>query len=315
MLDEKSIQFYRILKEYYFLRMSQREIAKLENLSTATVSRMINRAIEKGYVSFTLNLPVLTVSDLEQTIKDRYGLETVSVARVDVDNPELIARDVSGLTASYLNRIIRQGDVVGISWGNTLSKVVEWLKPKQVDGVTVVGLNGSVSKNVSDTGAENIIKKFSDNYHASGYSIPFPSFVDNENIVASIKSDSNIKKVFDLIDRTRILIFSVGCIREDSVLVRAGYFEKEDYRELRRQGYVGDICSRYFKEDGSYTDDELYRRVIGIDLDSVRRKEKRVCVAMEAEKAESLRGALKGGYITSLFLDELTARKLVELES
>lgn len=314
MLDDKTIQFYRILKKYYFLRMSQREIARTENLSTATVSRMMNKAVEKGYVTFSLNLPVLTVSDLEQTIKEKYGLDTVFVARVDVEDPELIARDVSSLTAGYLNQIICPGDVVGISWGNTLSKVVEWLKPKEIGDVTVVGLNGSVSKNVSDTGAENIIRKFADNYHASGYSIPFPSFVDNEEIVASIKSDSNIRKVFDMIEKTRILIFSVGCIRDDSVLVRAGYFEKEDYQQLRRQGYVGDICSRYFKKDGTFANDGLYRRVIGIDLDEVRKKEKRVCVVMDPEKAESLGGALKGGFITSLFLDEITARRLLETE-
>lgn len=266
MLDERSVQFYRILKKYYFLRMNQREIAESEELSTATVSRMINKAVEKGYVSFSLNLPVLTVSDLELAIRERYSLEKVSVARVDVEDTQLIARDVSSLVASYLNRIIQSGDVVGISWGNTLSKVVEWLKPGKVENVTVVGLNGSVSKNVSDTGAENIIRKFSENYQAAGYSIPFPSFVDNEEIVASIKSDSNIRQIFELIDKTRILIFSVGCIREDSVLVRAGYFEEEDYRELRRQGYVGDICSRYFKKDGSFSEDSLYRRVIGIDV-------------------------------------------------
>lgn len=312
MLDEKSVQFYRILKKYYFLRMSQREIAESEELSTATVSRLINKAVEKGYVSFSLNLPVLTVSDLEHAIKEKYSLDMVSVARVDVEDAQLIARDVSSLAAGYLNRIIREGDVVGISWGNTLSKVVEWLKPKKVENVTVVGLNGSVSKNVSDTGAENIIRKFSENYQAAGYSIPFPSFVDNEEIVASIKSDSNIRQIFELIDRTRILIFSVGCIREDSVLVRAGYFEKEDYRELRRQGYVGDICSRYFKKDGSFLEDGLYKRVIGIDLNSLREKEKRVCVVMEPEKAESLAGALNGGFITSLFLDEITARNLLE---
>ena len=142
MLDERSVQFYRILKKYYFLRMNQREIAESEELSTATVSRMINKAVEKGYVSFSLNLPVLTVSDLELAIRERYSLEKVSVARVDVEDTQLIARDVSSLVASYLNRIIQSGDVVGISWGNTLSKVVEWLKPGKVENVTVFGLNG-----------------------------------------------------------------------------------------------------------------------------------------------------------------------------
>lgn len=311
MTEEKTIQLYRILKKYCFLRMSQREIAASENLSTATISRMINNAIEKGYIGFSLNLPVLTVYELEQEIKRKYNLDTVSVAKVEINDRDIIAKDVSLLVADYLNHTIQPGDVVGISWGETLSSVAHWLKPLRVPNVTVVGLNGGVSKNVSNTGSETIIKKFADNYNAQAYAIPLPSIMDTPDIVASVGKDSNIQKIFQLIEKTRIVLFSVGCIRSSSILVKVGYFTEEEYGKLREKGFVGDICSRYFREDGSFVKDDLYNRTIGINLDEIRTKEKRICVVMDPEKSKSLQGALKGGFITNLFLDEITAQKIL----
>ena len=50
-------QLFRILKEHYILDMSQKEIAKLEKLSTATISRLMKEAKAQGYVKIELNLP------------------------------------------------------------------------------------------------------------------------------------------------------------------------------------------------------------------------------------------------------------------
>ncbi|MBU9724934.1 sugar-binding transcriptional regulator [Diplocloster modestus] len=307
-----SVQLYRVLKKYFLLRMNQKEIAQSENLSNATISRMINKAVDMGYVSYTLNLPVITQFDLEQEIKEKYHLDYVSVAHVDIDEPNIIARDVSLAVADYLNQIVRDGDIIGLSWGNTLARVAENLRPKNVSDVTIVGLNGGVSRNATSTGAENILAKFAKNYRAVGYSLPVPSFVDNSEIAKALNSDSKIREIFELIHKANILLFSVGKIREDSVLIQSGYFTEQDYKTLKEEGYVGDICSRYFRQDGTHLDNELYNRVIGISLEEVKQKDKRICVVMDEDKIKGLKGALAGGYINCLFLDEKSARKLVE---
>lgn len=312
-MDKNSLQFYRVLKKYYKLRMSQKEIAESEQLSTATISRMIARAVEEGYVQFTLNLPALGMGELEDEIREKFGLRHVSVTRVDIEEPEIIRADVSSAVADYINQVIRPGDTIGVSWGNTLSEVAGQLKPKVVPDITVVGLNGGVPRNTADTGAEAVVRRFAQNYGGEGYMLPVPSFVDNAQIAEALKGDSRIRILFERIHAARLLIFSVGSIRNDSVLVQSGYFTEQDYEKLRREGYVGDICSRYFKSDGSHSEDDLYYRVIGISLEELKEKEERICAVMEERKAEGLLGALRGGYITSLFLDEHTAKKILEM--
>ncbi|MBP3041592.1 hypothetical protein J9303_19305 [Bacillaceae bacterium Marseille-Q3522] len=110
-----------------------------------------------------------------------------------------------------------------------------------------------------------------------------------------------------------MVLFSVGSINSESVLIKTGYFSREEYSQLRELGYVGDICSRYLHRDGSHASGELYERVIGLSLEEIKRKEHSICVAIGKKKAEGILSALKGGYINTLFTDEITAKKIIEL--
>lgn len=313
-MDYNSEQFFRVLKKYYLMRKAQKDIAQSENVSTATISRMINRAIEMGYVTFSLKLPEVTMFELEEQIKEKFHLDYVSVVHVDVNDKDVISNDVANSVSNYLNHIVKDNDIIGVSWGNTLYKVAQKLKPKDVSNVITVGVNGGVSKSATTTNAEWIISQFAKNFNGEGYLLPVPSFVDNPKIAKTLQGDSRIQELFTLINSANILLFSIGNIREDSVLIKSGYFKPEEYQELRRQGYVGDICSRYLKKDGSHSDDDLYNRVIGISLEELKAKNNKICVIMEEEKAIGLYGALKGGYVNTLFIDELTAIKLMEIQ-
>ncbi|MDD3404071.1 MAG: sugar-binding domain-containing protein [Hespellia sp.] len=313
MEQNNDAQFNRVLKKHFLLRMSQKDIAESEHVSTATVSRIINRAIDLGFVTFSLNIAVESVMHLEEKIKSRFQLDHVSVIHVDVEDKKLIEQDVAVMVAKHLNHIIRNGDIIGVSWGNTLSCIADNLIPMQTKNVIVIGLNGGVSKNTKSTGSEVIVQKFSNNYEGTGYILPFPSFVDSSKIVEVIKQDSQMVDLFSLIHKANILLFSIGAIADDSVLIQSGYVTREDYAQLRSEGFVGDICSRYFKMDGSHADDNLYRRVIGIDLEELKKKENRICVVTDTRKANGLYGALNGGYVSSLFVDELTAQALLNI--
>lgn len=306
-------QFERVIKKYYLLQMSQKEVAVSENLSAATVSRLLKRAVEQGYVKIRLELPAMTRMELETELKKRFHLQYVSVVRADMENQNVIAHDVSVAVARYLNQLLVPGDVVGINWGTTMDIVANHLIPKEIPDLRIVGLHGGVSCNPGSAGAESIIRRFADNFHGTGYMLPVPSVVDNRRTADMLRQDSTVRSVLELISQTTVLLFSVGTMDADSVLVERGYFSVEEYESLRKKGYVGDICSRHYKADGSHENDELYHRVVGIDLEMIRRKKTRIGVVLNGKKAAALKSALLGSYITHLFIDELTANKLMEL--
>lgn len=307
-------QLFRILKEHYVEGMTQREIAKQERLSTATISRVIRDGIEKGYVKITLNLPTNTMPDLENTIKTRFGLDRVYVSRVNVDDPDVILQDVAVTFADYMESLIKPGDIVGLSWGRTLSALARKLNGKEVENVTFVSMSGGVSSNINDTSVEQVVRAFAKPFGAKAYWLPLPSYVSNSRLADELRKDDHIEFLFEQIRKANIAIFSVGGLIPTSLLFNSGYFTRQGYKEMKEKGYVGDICSRFFKEDGSYTDDDLYNRSIGITLDELKKKKQKICIVADPAKARALQGALHGGYVDELFVDERTALELLRLE-
>ncbi len=306
-----SSQFIRVIKKHYLLQMSQKDIAVSEKLSTATISRMLKKAVDNHYVTFHLHLPVMNHYELETEIKTKYQLEQVTVVNADIDSPEIIGRDVSAAVAPFLNQILKPGDILGIPWGTTMDTVASYLIPKVVPDLKIVSLHGSVTCNTSSSGAESVIRRFADNYHAQGYTLPVPSRVGNSETARVLLRDSNVRSMMDLIEQTTVLMFSVGRLSPDSVLIKGGYFTEGEYQGMLEEGYVGDICSRHYLADGSYRDGELYNRIMAIGLETILRKRIRIGVVMDRRKALALKGALAGHYITHLFLDEYTARALL----
>lgn len=64
-------------KQYYQLGISQDEIAKKAFVSKSTISRLIKRAVELGYVEFKIYDAGETVSLLQQEMFDEFGVSCI----------------------------------------------------------------------------------------------------------------------------------------------------------------------------------------------------------------------------------------------
>ncbi len=302
-----------ILKSYYELGMSQEEIAQQQHLSKSKVNRIIKKAISDGYIKITVNYPIAPVKELESEFIREFGLKKAFFAPVIVDDPELIKKDVCRALANDLPNFVRNDDVIGVSWGNTIKMLASYLPKIEGKGIKVVQLNGGIARNTKPTNGLQIIEEFANAFQGLGYVLPMPAIVDNSLIVDVLKNDSQIHHVFELMEKSRIAIFGIGYISRDSVLYNAKYFKDEEYDELQKKGAVGDICSRYYDIDGKIVDKVLDSRTVGISWETLKQKEYSIGIVSGDEKVKSLLGALNGGYINTLYSDENTARKVLNL--
>jgi deoxyribonucleoside regulator len=136
--------------------------------------------------------------------------------------------------------------------------------------------------------------------------------VDDKEIADAIKRDSRIRSVLDMARSANIAIFSIGQLSNQSVLIERGAITLDDMNKLLAEGAVGDICSRYVDIHGHLVDAGYDARTIGIELDELKKKKMRIGVAVGAEKADAVIGVLSGGYLTSLYMDEITAASVLK---
>lgn len=311
MTTTDNYKIIRVAKKYYESHMGQLEIARQEGVSKSTISRMLKKAMELGYIKVSVEAPIEPVKDVAEEIRDKYNLKQVFVVPDYVDNDEIATQDVCKALAGNLETYIKNDTVVAVSWGKTLNTLARKLTPLSVEGIKVVQMNGGVAKSASATGASQIVDALTKAGKGTGYMFPVPAIVDSKEIADTLHKDSQVRNVLNLAKEADVTIFSIGVLSKNSILYEVGYLHEEDYNYLESHDAVGDIASRFFKKDGTIAGTEFNDRVVGLSLEKLKEKKWNIAIAVGEKKVDAIIGALKGGYVNVLYTDEKTARLLL----
>lgn len=308
---DKDRQSINVARLYYQSEYSQDQIAKLLNISRPTVSKILNYAKERGYVTIQINDPEDISNDLSKALKNKYNLDRVIIAYSPLNNGEDINKNIGRVAAEYLNNIVKDGDIIGISWGTTMYSIARQLVPKKLKDVEVVQLKGGLSQTHINTYASEINKLFADAFHANGTSLPLPVIFDTPELKQIIEKDSHINQIIQMGKKANIAIFSTGTVKDNALLFRLGYFNKQEIERIQENA-VGDVCSRFFNKNGEICDEKINNRTVGIDLEQLKAKERTILVAGGEKKIEALHSALSSKMANTLIIDQFTAELLLK---
>ena len=291
--------------------MGQLEIAQEEGVSKSTISRMLQKAVDLGYVKVTIDAPIESVKEMEDKLKNIFHLKEIFVSPNLVDDEEINLRDTCRALANNLDHYIEDHTVVAVSWGKTLNCLAKQIQPLKAKDIKVVQLNGGVAKSASSTGASQIVDALTMAGHGIGYMFPVPAIVDSKLTSDILQEETQVKNVLTLAKKAEVSIFSIGALSKDSILYEVGYLKDEDFLALEEKEAVGDIASRFFDINGSIALNELNDRVVGFRLEELKEKEWAIAIAVGINKINALIGALRGGFMNVLYTDEKTARELL----
>ncbi|MBV7273578.1 sugar-binding transcriptional regulator [Clostridium thailandense] len=299
-------------KLYYLLDYSQQDIADKLGISRPSVSRLLQQAKEEGIVQIKIVDPYEDNEKIADELENKLNLKKVMVASVPKYDEETVKKYIGDMAASYLNKIVSNEDIIGVSWGTTIYQVAKSLKYKHLKDVTVVQLNGGVSHSKVNTYASEIMGLFGKAFNTNPYYLPLPAIVDHLAVKQAVEADRHIRKVMELAKDSKIAVFTVGIPSTNSVLIQAKYFSEEDLKIIRNNA-VGDICSRFINRRGDIFYEDLNKRTIGIELSELKKKKWSILVAGGPNRLEAIYGAIQGGYANALITDKITANLLLDI--
>jgi deoxyribonucleoside regulator len=295
---------------YYEHDFSQQQIAQKLGVSRPGVSRLLSMAREKGIVNIEIRDPLDSGIKIENDLKNKYGLKKIIV--VPEDKRETVIKERLGQAAyKMLSEIITDYGILGISWGTTMQEVARQSSVKKMNNLTVVQLNGGVSKAALDTHASEIAQILGEKFQATPYLLPLPAIVDSPEVKKAILSDKNIARTLDLGKKSEIAMYTIGLFSEQSVLVKADYFNQKEVKSLIGKGAIGDICSRIIDHKGHICSSALNDRTIGIELEDLAKKPYSIAVAGGKEKLPAIHAALKGKWFNCLITDGWISNELL----
>ncbi len=308
---EKLSKVIEAAKLYYLLDYNQNEIAKILGVSRPTVSRLLQQAKSDGIVQINITDPTENVENLADQLENKFNLKKVVVASIPQYENHILKNYLGEKAALFLDEIVKDEDIIGVTWGTTLYHIAVELKRKFVKNVKVVQLKGGVSLAETNTYASEILYLFGKAYNTTPHNLPLPAIVDHVVVKQAMEADRHIRKILELGKQANIALFTIGPIKTDSLLFQLGYFTDSDLESLYGKA-VGDICSRFFDKDGKVCNQSLNERTLGIDLEDLKKKEHSILVAGGPNKIEGIYGALKGGYANVLITDQFTAQFLLD---
>jgi deoxyribonucleoside regulator len=308
---EKLSKVIEAAKLYYLLDYNQNEIARILGISRPTVSRLLQLAKSEGIVQITIMDPTEDVDNLALQLEKKFNLKKVIVASIPQFENHIIKNYLGEKAAIYLHEIVKDHDIIGVTWGTTLYHIAVELKQKFVKDVKVVQLKGGVSHAETNTYASEILYLFGKAYNTTPHNLPLPAIVDHVVVKQAMEADRHIHKILELGKQANIAVFTMGSIKKDSLLFQMGYFTESDQKALNEKA-VGDICSRFFDKDGEVCNESLNERTLGVKLEDLRNKEYSILVAGGPNKIEGIYGALKGNYANVLITDQFSAKFLLD---
>lgn len=298
---------------YYKEGLTQEDISKKLKVSKYQVNRILKRALDTGVVKISIIDPASNLSGLEDKLEKKFNLKrAIVVQNSGLSDIELKSK-LGQAAANYLLEIIKNNDVIGVSWGTTINDVINNLPAKINKDVEVVQITGGIHQLSVNLNCHDIARRFASKFDVEPHLLYAPAIVDSKKSRNLFLNESSIKKTTDYFDKITIALVGIGALypKVVSTLIKTGRIDEEDLQSLKENNAIGDVFSHFFDIEGNICDSNLKGRLIAMPVKDLLKVPYSIGVAGGKVKSEAILGALRGGLINIIVTDSIAAESIL----
>jgi deoxyribonucleoside regulator len=301
-------QLVQASRLYYELGETQSRVAEILGVTRPQVSRLLKRARAEGVVEIRIVDREAVSSAVADDLRDQFGLAAVHLAPALAGPEEVSRRMIGRLGAEVLRAAVRDGSIVGIGDGASISAVADAVaadEPIHETGATVVPLCGGYWF----TGpAREPFRRVADGIGGLALGLLAPGLVDDPATKRALVAHAGVRRIAELWERLEVAAFGIG-----GPAWSAAALGPDTVRELEAADAVGEVLVSPFDAQGRFVGDGLRERTIAFDARDLGRVPVRIGVAGGPAKIRPILGALRGGLLTALVTDQSTAEAVLRL--
>ncbi len=293
---------------YFVEEMTQSAIAEALGVGRVTVVRMLAEAKALGEVRIALARGNAELGGLEAALCKAHGFDEAIVAPLSSPSADATA-PIGAALGDYVSSLLRNEMKIGLGWGRTLNRSLEYLRERSLRDLSVVSLVGGVTRFAHDNPAE-FPSAFARAFNAECYLIPAPALVDSPATKAALIERCGLGAVYAFANVLDAIVVSVGSLGDQATISRFELIGHADRRVMSEYGGVGELLCNVFDKEGRVIDHPLNQRVMSVPMEAVCAAPIRVLAAGGAHKLAAIQGALKLLKPTAFVTDEASARRL-----
>lgn len=299
---------------YYVDGQSQAQIAAALGTSRSNVSRMLSDAQRMGIVEVRIHDPAGRVRDLEQSLKDAFGLSEARVARITEGGAARVGAKVGAQAAQLLLDELHDGSTVALSWGTALQAMVYAVGDVgERHHVSLVPLVGGLSSIDNEISGQELIRELATRLGASYSFLHAPAVLASVEARDALFAEASILDALEEARRADLAFVGIGTPQRgsSSAIIGSLSLDRDQEEAFWAQKPVGDIAARYYDAEGRPVTGAVADRVLAASLADLAQVPNVVGVAFGRSKVDAVVGALRGRLIDSLVCDEPLARRVL----
>ena len=303
--------YIKIAFWYYTLHMTQDEIAKRLGFTRQRVNQIINSLVDQGIVSIHVHGYEGENVETESQLEQLFSLNQVIIAS-DYGDPAVALYKVANVAAQYLDKTIQQGDIIGVSWGQTLAEVIKNMEYQKKGNCRVVQLLGAQNIDYNAVKSDEIVRAMADKLDCPSCRFYAPVVVSYAETKHMLLQEKTIQQSFEWISRCNIGVLGIGELTESSTMCKIGYYSPADIKKLRADGFRADIAMNPVRLDGTTDHCFMEDRLINPSMDTIRHMKNAIGIACGTDKTEAILAVLRSGCLNTLIIDETTAKAVLK---
>ncbi|MFC4770871.1 sugar-binding transcriptional regulator [Enterococcus hermanniensis] len=312
-VDKKKL-LAKVAYMYYEQELTQAQIAKELSIYRTTVSRMLSQAKAEGIVEVKINFFEAYLFELEEQLKELFGLQSVELVATDKEMTEEQKEHQLAQTAgAYIRRQLTDGMVIGLSWGATVGNAVNQIEAKQVSNVTVVPVVGGPSHINSRYHVNTLVYELARKLNGQSLFVNATVIQESKALAEGIFDSKYFQELRNYWDHLDLVVVGIGGPLSYQKSQWRDLLSPADYEELKLREAIGDCCCRFYDLYGKRLNGSLNQRTIGLSFDQLVTIPQTVGVARGITKAKSIAPLLEKGYLKTLITDQETAEEIIRL--
>jgi deoxyribonucleoside regulator len=308
----------KVAELFYIYDLSQLEIADKLGFSKAKISRILKEAKQKKIIEFNIksNQYEKRTLEFERRLEQLYDLKEAIIyydSDITDQSDEIIFNEVGSIGAHYIERILRDGLNIALTWGKTLYNVIDKIKPEiKYPNTKVFSTLGGVSLTKAEYQNNNLTTMLAEKVSGTGYPVYLPLFVTESVSRELVEKEINIYKILESPSKIDYYITGVGPISSDSRLYIYSGVNLDFIQNIRNKGAVGEIGWNFYDKDGNFIKTGVEDDIVNLPVSEIIKTKTKVTIAFGKEKVEVLKAFLKTNITNILITDSLTAQAILE---
>lgn len=302
----------KIATMYYVEGMTQAQIARKMGVSRSLISKILLDAKEDGIVEIFIHSKSAYTVQLERQLEEKYDLKNVIVVDTYNLNQYEISKMASQEAALYLQKISKQIDTLGVSWGKSLRGLVDHYPFTNQSNVTVIPLIGGMGEDFVDIHSNQLSYDLAHKMRGTAKYLYAPALVSNSGIKQELQNNQAIRAVLEAGKKVDIALVGLSNPYKPNTMLEIGYINEEDVVGLHESGAVGDVNSRFYNEDGEEVDSKINQHVLGLNLDDLKNIPLVMTIVYEMDKVSALKVAVEQKLVNILVTSDQIAMKLLK---